>query len=822
MNDQAMTREQLIEALAEMRRQVAGLEKSLQENHSAASILQVAPLGIHELDTEGRITFVNPSQEAITGFTAHELMGTYIWDRVEPGPDRDSLPAYLEHLVSEQPTPAPYFAKNIRKNGEVFDVRVDWNYKRNPQGQVIGFVCIVCDITEHTRAEAALRESEERFRQAMEATNDGLWDWNVKSGHVYYSPAYSRMLGYEATEFAERTESWTDLLHPHDRAKAVRVNQDCIENRIPHFEVEFRMRTKSGEWKTILGRGKALYRDADGRPIRMIGTHVDITARKRTEEELAKSKTMLQAAIDCLPFNFFAIGLDGRYMLQNAVSKAQLRVDAIGKLPEEVCPNKRDLAIYLDNNRRAFAGEKVEEEVTLSLGGEERSYYNIVAPIRDGKELHGILGVNIDVTEVKRAEVALRKAHDELEQRVKEIRLNEARLEAVLHLSHMMGASQKEITEFAMEQAVALTESKIGYVAFMNEDETVLTMHSWSKEAMAECAMSDKPLVYPVVSTGLWGEAARQRKPIVTNDYPAPNPWKKGIPEGHVGLRCHMNVPIIDEGHIVIVAGVGNKDADYNESDVRQLTLLMTGMWTLIKRNRMQAELRQHQDHLEQLVHERTESLWRMLQASDHERQIISYDIHDGLAQYLAAAGMQFRAHDFLQENSPDKAKRAYKIAVGLVRQAHAESRRLINEVRPPIIDETGLETAISHLVHEHRRHGGPKIKFDSDVQFKRLPSILENALYRIAQEALTNACKHSKSKKVKVTLAQNGQDVRLKVRDWGIGFDPDSIKAGHFGVGAIRQRVRLLGGRLTIESKPGFGTLIRAIVPILEQPTED
>ena len=421
---------------------------------------------------------------------------------------------------------------------------------------------------------------------------------------------------------------------------------------------------------------------------------------------------------------------------------------------------------------------------------------------------------------------------------------------------------------------------------------------------------------------------------------------------------CHMNAPIIDEGRIVIVAGVGNKEANYNESDVRQLTLLMTGMWALIQRNRMQAELRQHRDHLEQLVHERTEalrqseeryelavrgvgvgiwdhdiqtgkmyysprwkmlfgydekdigdspddwarllhpderewilkfqedflagtsptitaeyrlrhkdgsyhwivahglvvrdeqgracrfvgshgditdrkraeealererqSLWRMLQASDHERQIISYEIHDGLAQYLAAAGMQFQAYDSLKENSPVEAKNAYEIAVGLVRQAHAESRRLINEVRPPVIDETGLETAISHLVHEQRRHGGPKIKFDSDVQFKRLPSILENALYRIAQEALTNACKHSKSKKVKVTLAQEGQDVRLKVRDWGIGFDPDSAKEGHFGVEGIRQRVRLLGGRLTIESTPGSGTLVQVVVPIVEQQEEE
>jgi len=128
---------------------------------------------------------------------------------------------------------------------------------------------------------------------------------------------------------------------------------------------------------------------------------------------------------------------------------------------------------------------------------------------------------------------------------------------------------------------------------------------------------------------------------------------------------------------------------------------------------------------------------------------------------------------------------------------------------------------AISHLVHEQRRHGGPKIECHSDVQFGRLPPILENAIYRIVQEALTNACKHSKSKKVTVAMTQEGQDVRLEVRDWGMGFDPESVEEGHFGLEGIRQRVRLLGGRLTIESTPGSGTLVQVVVPILEKQSD-
>ena len=170
----------------------------------------------------------------------------------------------------------------------------------------------------------------------------------------------------------------------------------------------------------------------------------------------------------------------------------------------------------------------------------------------------------------------------------------------------------------------------------------------------------------------------------------------------------------------------------------------------------------------EEALERERQSLWRMLQASDHERQIIAYEIHDGLAQYLAAAGMQFQACDSLRENLPNEAAKAYDTAVELVRQAHAETRRLINEVRPPVIDEIGIETAISHLVHEQRKRGGPKIECHSDVQFGKLLPILENAIYRIAQEALTNACKHSKSKKVTVTMTQEGQE--RPVRSAGLG----------------------------------------------------
>ena len=166
------------------------------------------------------------------------------------------------------------------------------------EGRVIGIIGVSRDITERKRAETALRKSEERFQLSMEATSDGLWDWDIRTDGAYYSPGYSRMLGYEPGDFHLQGESWKNLIHPDDREHAVRVNTDCIEGRRASFEVEFRMKAKNGEWRWILGRGKCVARDADGRALRLVGTHVDITERKRAEDAVQESERRLRTVLE--------------------------------------------------------------------------------------------------------------------------------------------------------------------------------------------------------------------------------------------------------------------------------------------------------------------------------------------------------------------------------------------------------------------------------------------------------------------------------------------------------------------------------------------
>lgn len=211
------------------------------------------------------------------------------------------------------------------------------------------------------------------------------------------------------------------------------------------------------------------------------------------------------------------------------------------------------------------------------------------------------------------------------------LRLEEARLDALVKLNSMADASMKEIVDFGLEEAVRLTGSEIGYIAAVNEDESVLTMISWSRMAMHWCQIEDKPIVYPMAKTGLWGEAVRQRQPVITNDYAADNPHKHGYPKGHVPILRHMNVPVFDGSKIVIVAGVGNKGEDYNANDVRQLGLLMEGVWKHIQRQRANAELSVYRDHLERLVAERTAELAESNRHLDAANQTLEREITERL-----------------------------------------------------------------------------------------------------------------------------------------------------------------------------------------------
>lgn len=220
----------------------------------------------------------------------------------------------------------------------------------------------------------------------------------------------------------------------------------------------------------------------------------------------------------------------------------------------------------------------------------------------------------------------------------------------------------------------------------------------------------------------------------------------------------------------------------------------------------------------EKSLHKERQHLKRSLEASDQERKLIAYEIHDGLTQHLSAAIMQFQTFDRLQAREPAEAAKIFDTGMQMLGHSLAEARRLISGVRPLLLDEAGVLAAVESLIYEITRRGLEiQIEFHHKVEFARLDPALENALYRIIQESLENACRHSKSKKVRVEILQIGDRVRVEVRDWGIGFASQSVDEGCYGLAGIRERARVLGGRATINSTHGEGTRITVELPLMK-----
>jgi PAS domain S-box-containing protein len=220
----------------------------------------------------------------------------------------------------------------------------------------------------------------------------------------------------------------------------------------------------------------------------------------------------------------------------------------------------------------------------------------------------------------------------------------------------------------------------------------------------------------------------------------------------------------------------------------------------IAQREQVEAALRQEQELLQHL-----------LSLSDNDRKLVAYEIHDGLVQYVTAALMHLDA--FLHVTSPGTPRENIDVARQLLRDALAEARRLISGLRPPILDEAGVVAAIEYLIGEQT--DDCRIELVHTVRTPRFPPLVESALFRICQEALTNVRKHSKAAHARVELNEQDGHVRLAVSDDGVGFDPARITARTFGLQGIRERARLLGGRATIDSAPGAGTRVVVELPV-------
>ena len=233
-------------------------------------------------------------------------------------------------------------------------------------------------------------------------------------------------------------------------------------------------------------------------------------------------------------------------------------------------------------------------------------------------------------------------------------RLDILRLNKLRELNQMAEASLEDLTRFSLAEAIQLTQSSIGYLVFLNNEETELALFTWSKGTFTHCHIPGKEETDPMGRTGLWRDAVRQRKAIIINDYKNRESCrKKEQPEDLVKIFRYLNLPVFDAGRIVAVAGVGNKKEPYDTSDVRQLNLLMDGMWKIIHRKRTEIALRESEERYRLLTENVTDSIWT-LQVPDMRLLYISPSI-ESILGYTPEQMQNLALKDYLTEVSLKK-----------------------------------------------------------------------------------------------------------------------------------------------------------------------
>ncbi len=269
------------------RKRAGGILAASEERFRA--LAESSLVGIYVLQ-DGKYAYVNPAMAGVFGYSVAEMTGMTPHDIVHPS-HHAMVDENIRRRITGEVHSMHYQVRGRYRDGSIRDVEVYRStVQLNGRPALVG---TLVDITERKRAEETLRESAERFALILEATSGGVWDWNIPSGDAVFSPRYSTMLGYEPEEFAKSYKSWGSLVHPDD---IERVRQHHADHFAGHtdFSIEFRMREKSGNWHWIHSRGLVIEWDAEGRPVRMVGTHSDIQERKRAEEE--RNSLQLQLA----------------------------------------------------------------------------------------------------------------------------------------------------------------------------------------------------------------------------------------------------------------------------------------------------------------------------------------------------------------------------------------------------------------------------------------------------------------------------------------------------------------------------------------------
>jgi len=415
------------------------------------------------------------------------------------------------------------------------------------------------------------QEGQARFRAIFDYAMVGIATISPDKTWLSVNPALCRILGYRAEELMQKT--WSELTHPDNEEMESNKIDSVLRGEADGYAMEKRFVGKDGSIVHTAISARAI-RKANGKVDFFVAIIEDISNWVLAEKEWSSSVKTLQRFIDHLPGTAYVKAADSRILVANKGFQEQFGINPGDHLPTEAFPGELGQKTVADEARILATGitERIEEE----WDGRILESTRFAIPRDDGSVDLG--GIAIDVTE----------------RRLTERRLSQqARRSAVLLELPKKAEelSEKAFMQYALERAEELTQSVIGFMHFVNIDGVTIELVAWSTSTLKNYCTAAFDSHYPISEAGIWADAARQKQPIVVNDY-ATAPNKHGLPLGHSALIRLLSIPVMEEGEVRMMTGVGNKAEDYTDFDVETVQLIGSETWRIVRRQRTEKALR--------------------------------------------------------------------------------------------------------------------------------------------------------------------------------------------------------------------------------------
>jgi len=405
-----------------------GVRKLAETEERYRQAANFSDVGMLNLDMAGRIIETNPAFASMLGYTPEEMQGRRVHE-FTPVEDLHIGNDVIAAAKRGEVDALTFQKRYLRRDGTRVWVEVSASVMRSQEtGEPVFLISQMRDISARKKAETALADMEARWDFALASVGQGFWDHNVVDGKVSYSTTWTSMLGYEPGELNGDTQSWTDLIHPDDLPIVQNMDADHQAGVIPAFQLEYRMRHKTGRWMWVLDRGKVIERAKDGKPNRLIGTLTDISLRKQAEDELARTAALLADEKERLRVTLNSIGdavictdAQNRITFMNPIAEQMTGVPArhgVGQVLTDVY-----LAVEDERGHESHGNAMLDDRfksswqslVIVRSDGSRRAIREVTSPILNEKgDSSGRVIVFQDFTDLRamQRELAHAAAHD--------------------------------------------------------------------------------------------------------------------------------------------------------------------------------------------------------------------------------------------------------------------------------------------------------------------------------------------------------------------------------------------------------------------------